>query len=100
MQCSSLEEVREFIDATDHQIVALLAQRARFVRQAAHFKTDKAAVRSPERVRQVLDRVRNMANRHALNPDLVEATYRVMIEGFIQCELIEHARLDGAASQE
>ncbi len=100
MQCRSLEEVREFIDATDHQIVALLAQRARFVQQAARFKKDASAVRAPDRVKQVLDRVRGMANRHSLNPDIVEATYRTMIEGFIQTELTEHARLNGAASKE
>lgn len=100
MQCRSLEEVREFIDATDHQIVALLAQRARFVQQAARFKKDPSAVRAPDRVRQVLDRVRGMAQRHALNPDIVEATYRAMIEGFIQTELTEHARLNALGAKE
>ena len=96
MQCHSLEEAREFIDATDHQIVALLAQRAKFVHQAAHFRKDAGA----ERVQHVLKRVRGMAQRHALDPDLVEATYRTLIEGFIQTERSEHARHDGAACKE
>lgn len=94
MQCRSLEEVREFIDATDHQIVALIAKRAGFVKQAAQFKKDSAAVRAPDRVQQVIDRVRDMALRHQLAPDIVEATYRSMIDGFIQSELAEHARLN------
>lgn len=96
MQCRSLEEAREFIDATDHQIVALLAQRAGFVQQAEYFRKDSGA----ERVQHVLNRVRRMAQRHALDPDLVEATYRTMIEGFIRPELTEHARHDGAACKE
>lgn len=100
MQCRSLEEVREFIDATDHQIVALIAQRARFVRQAARFKPNEHAVRSPDRTVQVLDRVRTLAQSHALDPNVVEAAYRSMIEGFIQTELTEHARLNGAACKE
>ncbi len=96
MQCRSLEEAREFIDATDHQIVALLAQRAGFVQQAACFRKDSGT----DRVQHVLKRVRGMALRHALDPDLIEATYRTMIEGFIQTELSEHARRNGAACKE
>ena len=65
MQCRSLEEAREFIDATDHQIVALLAQRAGFVQQAACFRKDSGT----DRVQHVLKRVRGMALRHALDPD-------------------------------
>lgn len=100
MQCQSLEEVRDFIDAIDHQIVALMAKRSGFVRQAARFKTDAAAVRAPDRVAQVVGRVRTMAQRHTLDPDIVEAAYRAMIEGFIQTELAEKARLEAPAHKE
>ena len=93
MQCRSLEEVREFIDATDHQIVALIAKRAVFVKQAAQFKKDSDAVRAPDRVQQVIERVSAMAVRHQLAPEIIEATYRSMINSFIEYELAAHAQI-------
>lgn len=36
--CTTLEEVRNNIDRLDQQIVTLLAERGRYVSQAARFK--------------------------------------------------------------
>lgn len=38
VDCGSLEEVREHIDAIDRQIVELLAERGGYVRQVMRFK--------------------------------------------------------------
>ncbi len=88
----SLTAVREGIDAIDQEIVRLLAARSVLVRAAAAFKPDSAvdggmAVRAPERVEQVVARVRALAADAGLEPDVAEATWRAMIERFIAVEL-------------
>jgi len=89
----SLAEVREHIDRIDQQLVALIAERGRWVQQAARFKSDADAVRAPQRVEQVIAKVRALAAEHAADPTVVEAVYRAMIAAFIQAELAEHQRL-------
>lgn len=89
-QASNLGELRERIDALDEQIVALLAQRALCVRDATRFKRDAFQVAAPARQAEVFARVRGHAERHAAAspelPDVVEATYRTLVAGFIAAE--------------
>jgi len=89
--CQNLEEVRDHIDRIDRQIVALLAQRGAYVRQAAQFKTSRAEVEAPARVAQVIAKVRALAEELGANPDLTERVYREMIDGFIREEMAAHA---------
>jgi isochorismate pyruvate lyase len=53
-ECSGLDEIRAGMDAIDHGIVALIAERVAYVRAAAKFKTSSAGVAAPERVAAVL----------------------------------------------
>ncbi|MCU1727665.1 chorismate mutase [Pseudomonas sp. 7P_10.2_Bac1] len=99
VNCDSLEHVRGHIDALDRQIVALLAERGAYVSQAARFKKDSDAVRAPQRVEQVIHKVRNLADELGANPEVAEAVYRAMIAGFIQQELAEHSALDNSLAQ-
>jgi isochorismate pyruvate lyase len=82
----SLDEVRRHIDRLDQDIVALLAERARFVSAAATFKTSEAAVVVPERVEAIIAKVRAQALTHDADPGLMEAIYRGMIAQFIAYE--------------
>ncbi|MFO2464659.1 chorismate mutase [Pseudomonas sp. 15FMM2] len=91
--CTTLEQVRKNIDRLDHQIVALLAERGGFVSQAARFKKDSDSVKAPQRVEQVIDKVRDLSQSLGANPDVTEQVYRAMIAAFIQQELAEHAVL-------
>lgn len=91
--CNSLEEVRSNIDAIDRKIVALIAERGSFVMQAARFKKSTADVKAPQRVEQVISKVRALAHDLGANPDVTEAVYRSMISAFINAELAEHASL-------
>ena len=68
MTFSTLADVRSQIDSIDSELVSLIAQRAECVQAAAAFKTDHAAVRAPERVQQVIDRVREKAAAAVLYP--------------------------------
>ncbi|MBA1294786.1 chorismate mutase [Pseudomonas lurida] len=91
--CTTLEEVRTNIDRLDQQIVTLLAERGRYVSQAAHFKKDADGVKAPQRVEQVIAKVRNLAQAAGANPQVTEQVYRAMIAAFIQQELADHAAL-------
>jgi isochorismate pyruvate lyase len=83
----SLDAVREGIDAIDREVVRLLAARSKLVRAAAAHKPDDGAVRAPERVEQVVGRVRGLAAEAGLDPAVAEATWRAMIEKFVAMEL-------------
>lgn len=85
-QCESLAQVREQIDRIDAQIVQLLAERGGYVLAAARFKRSAAEVRAPQRVEQVIARVRALAEQRGAMPDVVERIYREMIEAFTDAE--------------
>jgi chorismate mutase len=89
-ECSGLDEVRTCIDDVDRRLIKLLAERRAYVVQASKFKESKADVRAPARVEQVISKVRMLAGAEGIEPDLVEALYRRMIEGFIEIESAAH----------
>ena len=93
VNCTTLEQVRSNIDRLDQQIVSLLAERSQYVSQAAHFKKDTDGVKAPQRVEQVISKVRDLSHTVGANPDVTEQVYRAMIAAFIQQELAEHAAL-------
>jgi isochorismate pyruvate lyase len=76
VQYQSLAQVRANIDRIDRQLVTLLAERGRFVSQAAGFKRNTEEVRDGQRVEQVIASVRGLARDLGANPDVSEAVYR------------------------
>jgi isochorismate pyruvate lyase len=88
--CNSLKEIRQGIDRLDEQIVALLAKRAMFVKDAARFKANSFQVAAPARQAQVFAKARALATNQNLGftgfEDVVEATYRTMVAEFIAAE--------------
>lgn len=85
-ECTSLDEVRSCIDDVDRRLVKLLAERRGYVLQASRFKKSDADVRAPARVEQVISKVRALASAEGVEPQVVEAIYRRMIEAFIELE--------------
>jgi isochorismate pyruvate lyase len=85
-----IETVRSNIDALDKQIVGLIAQRQGWVVEAGKLKTDHEGVRAPQRVEAVIAKVRALAADSGADPDVVERTYRAMIDAFIALELTVH----------
>lgn len=92
-QCDSLEMVRAEIDRVDRMMLALLAERGAYVKQAARFKTSAADVPAPKRVDRVIANACGIAVELGADPTVAEATWRAMIAAFIQSELAEHATL-------
>ncbi len=89
---TSLATVRAAIDALDSQIIDLIAERQDHVLRAGVLKRGQAAaaVRAPARVEDVIAKVRARAETAGASPDVVEATYRAMINAFIALELEVH----------
>lgn len=84
--CQSLDEVRTNIDRIDQELIRLISERSTFVDQAAQFKKTESEVEAPKRVEQVITKVRGLAQKENLNPDIAESIYRAMITAFIQQE--------------
>lgn len=97
--CETLDEVRASIDELDARIVSLLAERRGYVLQAARFKKTPDAVRVPAREAQVIAHVKALAHRAGIEPELVEALYRQMIDGFVRIEVAAHTARRAAGGE-
>lgn len=87
---NNLTQIRTGIDALDEQIIALLAERAMLVKDAARFKADAYQVSAPARQSEVFAKAKLRASHQNLGfdgfEDIVEATYRTMVAAFIAAE--------------
>jgi isochorismate pyruvate lyase len=95
--CTTLVQVRDNIDRIDHAIVALMAERGKYVAEAGRFKPDPAAVSAPARVDAIIVKVRADAEAQGLDPTVAERTYRAMIAAFEDYERAEWRRRQEAA---
>ncbi|RKG31947.1 chorismate mutase [Acinetobacter tianfuensis] len=85
----SLEQARTQIDQIDASLIELISARQFYVDQAVRFKRTVQDVQSPERAEDVVRKVRESAQAHGVDPNLVESIYREMMHHFIQRELKE-----------
>lgn len=83
---TSLEEVRQSIDDIDRQMIGLIARRGKYVKAAANFKNTAAEVEAPDRVAQVIEKVKKIAVESGADVVVVEQVYRKMISEFIELE--------------
>ncbi|WP_417474283.1 chorismate mutase [Leisingera sp.] len=85
--CASMEDLRAQIDLLDRKLVALLAQRAGYIDRAIALKQENGwPARIPARVEDVIAKVRAAAEDKALDPALVEALWRQLVEWSIARE--------------
>lgn len=85
--CRTMDEVRDGVDRLDRVLVALIAERARYMRAAARIKPDRKAVRDEDRVEDVVAKVLASAKRHDLPAAIAEPVWRELIERSIRYEL-------------
>ena len=86
---NSLQQARDKIDQIDVALIELIASRQFYVDQVMRHKQTVEDVQSPQRVKEVIEKVRTLALQHAVDPDMVERLYHDMIQHFIQRELKE-----------
>ena len=86
LHCKNLSEVRDNIDRIDSLIVTLLAERTRYVCEAAQFKTTRNDIRVPSRIEAIIKQVTSLAINENSDPQLIESVYRHLIEQSIVAE--------------
>jgi isochorismate pyruvate lyase len=93
ISCRNLDEVRANIDRLDVEIVRLMAERRHYVGEAARFKPSREGVVDRARIEDIITRMRAKAEQAGLVPDIAEAAFRRMIDGFIEFEKDEFDRI-------
>ena len=86
-------EVREGVDATDRELMALLDRRFGYMRAAARIKTDRTVVRDEARKAAVIANARADAAERGLPLDALAELWGHLVETSIAYELIEWDRL-------
>jgi isochorismate pyruvate lyase len=86
-ECRTMTEVRQGVDALDRALVALLAERQRYMDAAARIKPERNAVRDPARIEDVVARVKAAAREAGLSEAIAEPVWRTLIERCIAHEL-------------
>ena len=85
--CKSIEEIRDAIDLIDREIIALLGERYRYVKEVVRFKepTEESIV-AKDRFDSVIESRRKFAIMEELDPDIIEKIYRDLMNHFISEE--------------
>jgi isochorismate pyruvate lyase len=89
LKAESLQQARQHIDAIDTAIVELIAARQFYVDQTTRFKKTETDLQSPDRMEQVVENVKALAQKEGVDQAFVEHIYREMFAHFIQRELKE-----------
>lgn len=84
--CVSMSEVRAGVDALDLALVALLAERQRYMDAAARLKPERAAVRDEARIEQVVATIKAAAREAGLAEAIAEPVWRTLIDRSIAYE--------------
>lgn len=91
-ECATLADIRCEIDRLDRALVALLAQRQRFIELAAEIKVSRSSVRDESRIEDVIAKVLDESRRAGLSAEIAEPVWRVLVE---RCIAHEFAVFDG-----
>lgn len=85
--CASMVEVRQGVDALDRALVALLAERQRYMHAAARIKPSRDVVHDDARIEDVVAKVLAAAGPAGLSADIAEPVWRTLIDRCIAHEL-------------
>ena len=85
--CRTMAEVRHGVDRLDERIVALLAERFRYMEAAARIKPAREQVRDEWRKADVIAKAKATAAAEGLDAETVAGLYEQLIETSIAYEL-------------
>lgn len=87
VECENMLDVRAEIDRLDMALVRLLVERAGYIDRAAQVKAGVGLpARIDDRVEQVVQNVRRLAQAEGLDPQLAEELWRRLIDWSIARE--------------
>ena len=78
-ECKTKEDVRAEIDRIDKALLALFAERHRYVTRMAEIKTDPHEANDPKRIKEVIERMRRRAEELGLDEDQAELIWNTLI---------------------
>ena len=84
--CNSKDDVRAEIDRIDRALLALFAERHRYVTRMAEIKTDPHEANDPKRTEAVIQKQRGRAEELGLDEDQAELIWRTLITWNINYE--------------
>lgn len=88
-----MEDVRAGIDRIDRRLVALIAERQRYIEAAARIKEHESDIRLEWRIEEVLSKVLAAAEREGLSRRIAESVWREMMDRCIEHERSEFLAL-------
>ena len=86
LECTSMAEVRQGVDALDRALVALLAERQSYMDAAARIKPDRNVVRDEARIEDVVSKVKAAAREAGLSEAIAEPVWRTLVDRCIAYE--------------
>ncbi|WP_425083877.1 chorismate mutase [Ruegeria profundi] len=85
--CETMQDLRVQIDKLDRQLIAMLVTRAGYIDRASQLKPGEGLpARIPDRVEEVVQRVRASSDQLGMDPDLAEKLWRILIDWSIARE--------------
>lgn len=93
--CQDMKDVREGVDATDRELVALLERRFGYMRAAARIKPTRDTVRDETRKAAVIAAAVAEAQARGLPGDVIGDLWDRLVEGSIAYEFEEWDRTRG-----
>jgi isochorismate pyruvate lyase len=93
--CQTMVEVREGVDATDRELIALLDKRFGYMRAAARIKSSRDAVRDEARKASVIAAAVAEAEARGIPAAVITDMWERLVEGSIAYEFIEWDRIRG-----
>ena len=84
--CRNMAEVRAGVDALDEALIALIAERFRYMDAAASIKPDRAAVRDEARKAEVLANVARLAEAAGVPGAVAADLWERLVEASIAYE--------------
>lgn len=93
--CESLDEVRSQIDQLDRSLIDAISRRQKYVHAAARFKHSEDQVHAYDRQRSMLASRRLWAESDGVDPDLIEALFRTMVDHFVRAEMALYSEISG-----
>src|SRR5690606_7696620 len=85
-QCETKADVRAEVDRIDQALLALFAERHRYVTRMAEIKTDPHEAFDPVRIESVINKVRGRSLDLDLDEDQAELIWRTLIDWNINYE--------------
>jgi len=87
IDCQSMSDVRQGVDALDRELVALLTRRQAYMDAAARIKPARTGVRDVARIEDVVTKVLAEAAKTGLSPAIAAPLWRLLIDRSIAYEL-------------